>query len=287
MESYVLSNALVLPTSPPSSLPPCHIIYLDTEGSFSPPRLVEVARARFPHVFTSPASITSLLSNVLVYSTPTPSSLLSTLLTLETPIITHRVSLLVVDSIASPVRAEYGRGQIAERQAFLSKVAGVLKELSERFNVVCVVTNQVMARFGGRVGTGDEDGGTGTGGDLQAALGVSWAHAVNTRWVVEDEEGGGGRRRLRVAKTPMYRGCIYRYVVTDAGVVVGEEVKSRGGNEEWNVMGMRIRRELEVGEEQEGEATLGDRMQINEDGEVVAVDTAHMPDAFYDEEEAV
>ena len=297
VEAYVRANRLLEAAAvPAAAVPAGHVIYVDTESTFSPPRLVEIAQSRFPQLFSSPSAVTSLLSNVLVYHAPSSAALMSTLMALEEPIITQSVALLILDSIASPVRHEFGRDAIAARQSFLSRAAGQLKELSDRFHLPCVVTNQVRARWAESKRRPQATAGTDDGArdgedeamreaersDLTAALGVSWAHAVNTRWVVEDEEGGGGRRRLRVAKTPMYRGCILRYTVTNAGVVIGEQLED-SEDEQWNVMAMSIRHEHGVGDAAEADDGLsGARMEVRE-GMVMAVNDADGIDTFYDD----
>jgi hypothetical protein len=60
--------------------------------------------------------------------------------------------------------------------------ASRLKYLAETFSIPVLVTNQVTTRIGG---------GGGGGGHLTAALGTLWAHAVNTRLVLELAQGGG------------------------------------------------------------------------------------------------
>ena len=220
-----------------------HVVYIDTESTFSPQRLAQIARAKYPVIFASPDSITALLSHVLVVSAATPTALTNTLSTIEETLVSHPAALLVVDSIAAPVRAQYGRFDLTKRAAFLGSVAGQLKYLSDRYQLPCVVTNQVR-------------GGSSAAGDgLSAALGVTWAHAVNTRWLLEDEAGGGGRRRLRLAKTPMFKGVSYGYVVGEAGVVIGDRVE--GEEESWDVMRMTSRRELEGAVEVEVEQDEG------------------------------
>lgn len=70
--------------------------------------------------------------------------------------------------------------------------ASRLKFLAETFRIPVLVTNQVTTSFGGggAGGTGGTGGGGG-GGHLTAALGTLWAHAVNTRLVLESVQGAG------------------------------------------------------------------------------------------------
>jgi RAD51-like protein 1 len=65
----------------------------------------------------------------------------------------------------------------------LSVQASRLKYLAEAFSIPILVTNQVTTYIG------DSSGGGGGGGHLTAALGTLWAHAVNTRLVLESVQG--------------------------------------------------------------------------------------------------
>ena len=70
-------------------------------------------------------------------------------------------------------------------QELLGQIASVLKQQAERLHMAALVTNQVTTR----VRSADEDAGAaddgGGAGSATAALGVKWAHCVNTRLVLE------------------------------------------------------------------------------------------------------
>lgn len=243
--AYVAANQLTADRTLPSqqSADARHIVYIDTESTFSAQRVAQIAQSKYPLVFHSPESVSALLSHILVLPAAQPEALSAVLATLEETLVDRPAALLVLDSIAAPVRAHYSRSDLSRRAEYLGAIAGQLKYVSDRYQLPVVVTNQVR-------------GGSSAAGDgLSAALGVTWAHAVNTRWVLEDEVGGGGRRRLRVAKTPMFKGVSYGYMVAEGGVVVGERVV--GEDESWDVMRMTIRRELEGAVEVEVEQDGG------------------------------
>ena len=246
--AYVTANQLTaertVPSQPSSSatVQPQHVVYIDTESTFSPQRVAQIAQARHAAVFHSADAVTALLSNIVVLHAAGAAALTATLSRLEEVLVERPAALLVVDSIAACVRAEYGRGQLGRRAEWLGATAGQLQYISDRYQLPCVVTNQVRG------------GSSASGEGLSAALGVTWAHAVNTRWLLDDEVGGGGRRRLRVAKTPMFKGVSYGYVVTDSGVVVGERVAA---DDDHDVLRMTSRRELEGAVEVEVEAGGG------------------------------
>ena len=137
--------------------------------------------------------------------------------------------MCTVDSVAALARAQFGRGQLTQRQELLGQIASALKQLSERLGMAAFVTNQVTTRWGGkRAGheglkeDGDGAGGGGgvdaDAGSVTAALGTKWAHCVNTRLVLEGAEGAEGadgkandgedagyhqrRRVIKVVKSP-------------------------------------------------------------------------------------
>jgi RAD51-like protein 1 len=156
-------------------------LYLDTERKFSPMRLAEIASKRFPDAFSRDEATTALLTRVLVIAPDSSAELLHVLESLEATIIDHHVKLIIIDSVAALARAEHAAGGIAERQRNLGQQASRLKYLAESFGIPVLVTNQVTTQMGG-------SGGEGRG--LTAALGVVWAHAVNTRLVLAQERGG-------------------------------------------------------------------------------------------------
>lgn len=115
---------------------------------------------------------------------------------------------------AALVRSEFGRAQLAERQALLGAQASRLKQLAEAFRIPVVVTNQVA---GVRQDGGPRRGAFGyappdapqqpapEAPTTAAALGTKWAHDVNTRLSLEVSPATGERiitvrRRLRTTR---------------------------------------------------------------------------------------
>jgi hypothetical protein len=78
-------------------------------------------------------------------------------------------------SAAALARAEFGRGQLVQRQELLGQIASVLKQQAQRLHMAVFVTNQVTTRLGaaataigasgGGGGGGGGSGGGGEGGD--------------------------------------------------------------------------------------------------------------------------
>lgn len=191
------------------------------QGAFSADRLVEMARSRLPDYFAAqPQRIDRVASSVMVYHVKSTGELMEQLKALENLIITHNVKLVIVDSVASVVRREYDNKQIKDRQALLIEQAQTLKQAAERFDIPVLVTNQVTGRVGANDGlNGQGNSGAGSGGgssNVTAALGAVWAHAVNTRLVLENRGASGGRH-LFVAKSPRCAVCSLQFAISAAG----------------------------------------------------------------------
>ena len=79
--------------------------------------------------------------------------------------------------------------QVTILLVFAGKQAATLKLLAESFRIPVVVVNQVTAQMQGPTTYAFEAGAVPSNelaqGQLTAALGVMWAHAVNTRLVLE------------------------------------------------------------------------------------------------------
>lgn len=102
------------------------------------------------------------------------------------------VRLVIVDSIAAPIRRDFGYGSAPKRAATIFQCAQKLKRLADQLHMAVVVINQV--------GSGEcdisRDIGTNNSCDsesspkhqhspVRAALGTSWHHCVSTRLLLE------------------------------------------------------------------------------------------------------
>ena len=174
------------------------VVFIDTEQRFSSQRLAEIARAKFPETL-SPTSapdaasaereLDALTSRVLVLTPSTLSEMLQRLNGLEEALIDRGVRLLIVDSVAALARAQFGRGQLTQRQELLGQIASALKQLAERLGMAAFVTNQVTTRVGARVRHAHDT--AGGGGDAAATTRTRPAPSP-PRWV----------RSGRTASTP-------------------------------------------------------------------------------------
>jgi len=115
------------------------VIYIDTEGTFRPDRVSEIANARGfdPKV---------VLDGIFYVRAIDVSSLEEALASSIKFIKDQKVKLIVVDSLIAPFRAEFlGRENLQERQQRLNAVLYKLKIISEVYELAVVVTNQVSS----------------------------------------------------------------------------------------------------------------------------------------------
>lgn len=114
--------------------------YIDTEGTFRPERIVEIAE-RFE---LDPKEV---LKNITVGRAYTSDHQINLARDIGAMARDKNIRLLVVDSLTSHFRAEYiGRGTLASRQQTLNQHIHFLLKLAEMHHVTVLVTNQVMAR---------------------------------------------------------------------------------------------------------------------------------------------
>jgi len=114
--------------------------YIDTEGTFRPERIVEMAE-RFE---VDPKEV---LGNITVGRAYTSDHQVNLSRDISAIARDKNIRLLVVDSLTSHFRAEYiGRGTLATRQQKLNQHIHFLLKLAEMHHVALLVTNQVMAR---------------------------------------------------------------------------------------------------------------------------------------------
>ncbi len=176
-------------------------IFIDTENTFRPERIVQMAEAKG-------LDPTEALKNIFV------ARALSTdhqmLLVKKIPDIVKKYNLnlrlIIVDSLTSLFRAEYlGRGMLAERQQKLNEHIHDLLRMAELYNAAVYVTNQVMAKpdvfFG----------------DPTAPIGGHiLAHASTYRIYLR--KGKGEKRIARIVDSPNLPEREVVFAITDRGI---------------------------------------------------------------------
>lgn len=122
--------------------PTATVVYLDTENTFRPERIIQFAQG----ASLDPNEVLNSIMVARAYNSDHQMLLAEKIESL----ITERkknVRLVIVDSLTSHFRAEFiGRGTLAERQQKLNRHMHTLAKIAGAHNICVYVTNQVMAR---------------------------------------------------------------------------------------------------------------------------------------------
>src|SRR5271157_922013 len=114
------------------------VLFVDTEATFRPERIVQLAEA----AGMDPQAV---LLNIQVARAENSDHQIILMERAEEVIQKNNIKLVIVDSLTSHFRADYlGRGALSERQQKLNKHMHDLQRLAEKYNLAVYVTNQVM-----------------------------------------------------------------------------------------------------------------------------------------------
>ncbi|MBU0536028.1 MAG: DNA repair and recombination protein RadA [Nanoarchaeota archaeon] len=117
-------------------------IYIDTENTFRPERIIQFAKG-------AGMDSQKVLANIKVAKAYNSDNQMLLAEKVDDMIKKdgHNVRVVIIDSLTAHFRAEFiGRGTLAERQQKLNKHMHVLLKLADTHNVCIYVTNQVMAK---------------------------------------------------------------------------------------------------------------------------------------------
>ncbi len=120
----------------------CYVVFIDTENTFRPERIRQIAEARG----LDPAKV---MQKIMVARAFTSDHQMLLAEKVDSLIREKNipVKLVIVDSLTALFRSEYtGRGTLATRQQRLNRHLHTLQKLSDKHNLAIYVTNQVMAR---------------------------------------------------------------------------------------------------------------------------------------------
>ncbi len=176
-----------------------NVVYMDTEGTFMPERVFEIANALEldPH---------KTLGNVFLARTYNSNHQGFLIEHLPKFCPENNVKLVVVDSMIGHFRGEYiGRENLSERQQTLNSQLHRLLRLTEAFNLPVVVTNQVQANPTQFFGDPNKP----TGGNVMA-------HACTHR--VYLRKGGKGTRIATIIDSPSLPENKTRFKITEKGI---------------------------------------------------------------------
>lgn len=115
-------------------------VYIDTEGTFRPERIKQIAEAKG-------ANSDNVLKNIFVARAFNSDHQILLIDKVSEMIKNGEpIRIVIVDSLTAHFRAEFsGRGQLADRQQKLNKYLHNLMKMAEQHNLAVYVTNQVMS----------------------------------------------------------------------------------------------------------------------------------------------
>ncbi len=116
--------------------------FVDTEGTFRPERIIQIARAKG-------MDEKKVLRGIYVARAYNSDHQVLLVDKLKEEMKKRNVGLIIVDSVTSQFRSDYaGRGTLAPRQQKLNRHLHVLQKLADVNNAAVYITNQVMSNPG-------------------------------------------------------------------------------------------------------------------------------------------
>jgi len=180
------------------------VLFLDTEGTFSPQRIRDIAMARG----LEPEKILEHIIYARCYSSDHQILLVDKA---SKVIEEEKIKLMIVDSLISHFRGEYiGRETLSERQQKLNQHVHKLLRLAELYNCAVVVTNQIQSNPQAYFGDPNRP----AGGNVVA-------HASTHRLFIR--KGKANTRVIHVIDSPYLPEDQTRFAITARGVEDAEE----------------------------------------------------------------
>ena len=180
------------------------ILFIDTEGTFSPQRINDIAEKRgFDQKKT--------LENI-IYARCYNSDHQILLVDRASKVIEEeKIKLIIVDSLISHFRGEYvGREMLSERQQKLNQHIHKLLRLAELYNCAVVITNQIQSNPQAFFGDPNRP----AGGNIVA-------HASTHRLYIR--KGKANTRIIHVIDSPYLPEGEARFAITEMGIEDAEE----------------------------------------------------------------
>ena len=123
-------------------IPDSYVVFIDTESTFRPERIIQIAKG----AGLDPNEVLKRIKVARAYNSDHQMLLAEKV---EDLIKKQglNIKLVIVDSLTAHFRAEFvGRGTLADRQQKLNKHMHILSRLADTQNLTVYVTNQVMAK---------------------------------------------------------------------------------------------------------------------------------------------
>ncbi|KAI0825040.1 putative RAD1 protein [Trametes gibbosa] len=183
-------------------------LYIDTEGTFRPIRLLAVAE----RLGLNGEEVLDNVAYARAYNADHQNQLLTAASALMSE---SRFCLLIVDSATALYRTDYsGRGELSARQAHLGKFLRTLQRLADEFGIAVVITNQVMSNP-------DASAGPYMANEKKPVGGNILAHASTTR--VQLKKGRGANRQAKIYDSPCLPESETQFAILSSGIGDPEE----------------------------------------------------------------
>ena len=193
-------------------------LYIDTEGTFRPERLVPIAQRYGIYIYIyiiyiiyrfglDPQQVMDNVSFARAHSTDQQNKLLVQAAALMCQ---DHYSLLIVDSATALYRTDFsGRGELSTRQMSLAKFLRNLQRVADEFAIAVVITNQVVAVV---------DGSAMFAGESKKPIGGHiMAHASTTRLSLR--KGRGESRICKIYDSPCLPEGEAIYTIANEGII--------------------------------------------------------------------
>ncbi|XP_057379404.1 DNA repair protein RAD51 homolog 2-like [Daphnia carinata] len=191
------------------------VLYIDSEGAFSASRLLDIAVHKYG--IATEKDIQSSLNRIHLWRPLSLKEIIDKLISIEVLIVKEHIGLLIIDSMGSIVRRDFGADKSIERGAQMCSLSSSLKRIAHDFNLAVVVTNHVTAKVES----------SSTNFNCQStsipALGPSWSHWINSRLHLFIAQN---KRRLMVSKSPEIPELIVDYNISKGGLDIQHDTCS-------------------------------------------------------------
>jgi DNA repair protein RadA len=229
----------------PASVDRPRVVWLDTEQTFNPNRIIEIVQNRFPKIQPD-----DILTNIIVYQVmSTDQLLLAVQEVFQNP---DNVVLIILDSIMALYRFEYSHGvsELARRQQKLQEMIGIIKRNLVIRNTALLVTNQAttkMAMIGPMNLT-----------TVEAAGGFAVAHAVTHRIKLTKKSAGKNKgltiRKATIVDSPYLGSGEAEFILSPQGVLDFERTTTKVSKSKGSLAKEEFETEAEIEVEAEAEA---------------------------------
>ncbi|KAG0419893.1 Meiotic recombination protein DMC1/LIM15 like protein [Dictyocoela roeselum] len=184
------------------------VAYIDTEGTFRPDRLREIA---VRHGIEPDEALNNVIF-ARAFNSDHQNELLTSLAAKFSEDKSFR--LLIIDSVISLFRTDFvGRGELGERQQKLNQFLARLMRIAEEFNVAVLITNQMMSDPGATM--------TFVADPKKPIGGHVLAHASTTRLYLR--KGRGETRIVKIYDSPDLPEAEAVYAISTGGIINASE----------------------------------------------------------------